>query len=277
MQDVAILGAGELGGSLAHVLARRDVVRTIRLVDATGQLAAGKALDIMQAAPIERFSTQVTGSTDIIAAGGSTIVVLADRTDGEWHGDEALLLLKQLAGIARQAVLICAGAHQRELIERGVRELKWPRRRLFGSAPEALASAVRALVALEANGSVKDVAVTTLGIPPGQIVVPWADATVGGIAATTVLDEPARRRITARIAPLWPPGAYALATAAAETISILFCGSRRTPTCFVVPEDERRTRAAALPVRLGPAGVLSVQMPPLSGSARVALDNAMEL
>ena len=61
MQDVAIIGAGELGGALAHVLARRDVASTIRLIDETGGVAAGKALDIMQSAPIERFATRVVG------------------------------------------------------------------------------------------------------------------------------------------------------------------------------------------------------------------------
>jgi malate/lactate dehydrogenase len=43
MQDVAIVGAGELGGNLAHVLAGRDVVRSIRLIDSAGNVAAGKA------------------------------------------------------------------------------------------------------------------------------------------------------------------------------------------------------------------------------------------
>ena len=68
MIDVAILGAGELGGALAHVLARRGIVRTIQLIDPAGQVAAGKALDIMQAGPVERFSTPVAGGTDITRA-----------------------------------------------------------------------------------------------------------------------------------------------------------------------------------------------------------------
>src|SRR5262245_32272405 len=98
MQDVAIVGAGELGGNLAHLLAARDVVRSIRLIDGAGSVAAGKALDIMQASPIEQFATTVSGVTDISYAAGSTIVVVADRAgQGEWQGEEALVLLKQLA------------------------------------------------------------------------------------------------------------------------------------------------------------------------------------
>ena len=65
MRDIAIIGAGELGGATAHALARRDVATTIRLVDDRGRVAEGKALDIMQAAPIEGFATGVSGSTDL--------------------------------------------------------------------------------------------------------------------------------------------------------------------------------------------------------------------
>src|SRR6185436_7348799 len=110
-----------------------------------------------------------------------------------WAEDEGLLLLKQVSGMARQSIVLCAGASHRGLVERGVRELGFGRTRLFGSAPEALAAAVRMLVALETDGSARDVALTALGVPPRQTVVPWEDATIGGFAATTVLDEPARR------------------------------------------------------------------------------------
>jgi len=91
MQDVAIVGAGELGANLAHVLASRDVVASIRLIDGAGSVAAGKALDIMQASPIAPFTTTVSGATDISYAAGSTIVVIADRVGhGEWQGDRPL-------------------------------------------------------------------------------------------------------------------------------------------------------------------------------------------
>ena len=50
-------------------------------------------------------------------------------------------------------------------------------------------------------------------------------------------------------------------------------------TCFVAPDDRAgvRTRTAALPVRLGPGGIVEVVMPVLSVVERVALDNAMML
>lgn len=280
MRDVAIIGAGELGGALAHVLARRDVAGLIRLVDETGQVAAGKALDIAQAAPVESFATRLKGSTDLTDAAGAAIVVVADRAGGgEWQGDDGVMLLRRLQGLIGGAVVVCAGAAQRELVERGVRELGLRRDRIVGSAPEALAAAARAIVALEAGGSPRDVALAVLGVPPSRLVIPWDDAAIDGLSATRALDEPTRRRISARLPALWPPGAYALANAAAQIVDGIIGGSRRGVVCFVAPDDASgvRARTAALPVRLGPAGIADVIVPRLNPHDRVALENAMLL
>ena len=280
MQDVAIIGAGELGGALAHVLARRDVAGEIRIIDEAGRVAAGKALDIAQAAPIDQFATRLSGSTDISTAAGAAVIVVADRASGgEWQGEDALTLVKRLRQMASGAIVLCAGASQRELVERGVREAAVGRARLFGSAPEALAAAARAIIALETNSSPRDVALSLAGVPPSHIVLPWDDATVGGFAATRVLDEPARRRITARLPALWPPGPYALASAASKAIESMLGRSRQRAICFVAPDDSSgaRPRTAALPVRLSAGGIAEVVLPSLNVHDQVALDNAVLL
>ena len=277
---VAIIGAGELGGALAHVLARRDAAGEIRLIDETGRVAAGKALDIAQAGPVDRFATRLSGSTDISTAAGAAVIVVADRVGGgEWQGEDGLALMRVIRQMTSSAIVLCGGASQRELVERGVHEARGGRARLFGSAPEALAAAARALIALETNGSPRDVALSIVGVPPSQIVLPWDDATIGGFAATRVLDEPARRRIAARLPALWPPGPYALACAAAIVVEALLGRSRRRAICFVAPDETAgaRTRTAALPVRLSRAGIAEVLLPPLNGRDRVALDNAIML
>lgn len=280
MRTVVIVGAGELGGMLAHVLARRDVAGAIRLIDETGQVAAGKALDIAQAAPVEGFATEVVGTTETNGVAGAAVVVVADRVSGgESNEDDGLRQLRQLSSMASRAVIVCAGTETRSLVERGVRELGISRERIFGTAPEALAAAARAMVALEADVSPSDVGLTVTGLPPGQIVVPWDDATIGGLVATRLLDEPSRRRLAARLPHFWPPGPYALASAAARAIETMFGRSRRLASCFVAPDDSmgRRTRAVALPVRLGPGGIADVIIPSFSTRDRVALENAMLL
>ena len=283
MQHVAIIGAGELGGAVAHVLARRDLVRSITLIDDSGRVASGKALDIAQAAPVEGFATQLSGSSDVSVAAGAAIVILADRADrnagGEWQGEEGMLLLKRLTQTASGAVILCAGASQRELVDRGVRELHMRRERLFGSAPEALAGGARAMVALALNASPRDVALSILGVPPAQTVIPWEDATIAGFALTRLVTEPTRRRLAARVTALWPPGPHALASAATMVVEAMAGRSRRIASCFIAPDTSAgtRTRTAAQPVRLGSAGIVDVVLPSLSVVEKIALDNAMML
>lgn len=280
MDRVVVLGAGELGGLLAHALARRAVAREICLIDETGRVAEGKALDIMQAAPVEGFAANVTGSSDTALTGGATVVVIANPFGAaESQGDAGLAVLKRLRDFSPKALVVCAGAAQRELVERGVRELHVPRARLIGSAPEALVSGVRAIVAAGLRASPRDVALTALGVPPDHIVVPWEDATVGGFGLHRLIGEPERRRIENGLAGLWPPGPYALASAAAKVIETILGRSDRLVSCFVAPDDSagRRTRTAALPVRLNRSGLVDVVMPELNGRDRVRFDNAILL
>ena len=72
---VVVLGAGNIGGSLAQRLAEMDVAREVALVDIIDGLPQGKALDIQESAPILGFSTTVAGSTSLDVIAGAEVVV----------------------------------------------------------------------------------------------------------------------------------------------------------------------------------------------------------
>ncbi len=283
MSFVAILGAGELGGALAQTLARRDRVAEIRLIDAAADVAAGKALDLQQAGPIERFGAVLRSSADEASAAGASAIVLADTAgsgvaqEERLQTDRGLSVLRRLFDLDDRAVVVCAGAGARDLIERGVRDLGIERRRLIGSAPGALASALRAMVALEARASPADVSLGVLGVPPSRFVVPWSDGSIGGVRLTSLLTPPALARLDARLASLWPPGPYALASAAARLVEAIVCGSDRRFACFVTLDGELgvRRRTVAAPVTVGAGGVRQVLTPALTVHERVQLDNAI--
>jgi malate dehydrogenase len=280
MTQVAIVGAGEVGGLLAHVLARRDIASDIRLIDDNGRAALGKALDITQAGPIEGFASNVSGLAELSSVAGASVVAIADPFGGPQRSTDAgLLLLKRVRELAPASLTVCVGADDCDLVGRGVREQHVSRAQLLGSAPEGLAAGIRALTAIELNAPASDVSLSVLGVPPDHIIVPWDDATLGGFSLVRGVSEPVRRRVDAHAARLWPPGPYALACAAAKVIDTILCGSRRLVTCFVAPDDSSgvRARAAALPVRLGRSGVIDVAMPDLSVRERVRLENAMLL
>jgi malate dehydrogenase len=280
MREIAIVGAGDLGGAIAHTLARRNAADAVRLIDAHGRVAEGKALDINQAAPVEGFATTLSGSTDLLAAGGADLVVVADQFGGgEWRGDEGLRMVTRIAAIAPSAAIVCASAASSELIGRVVSESHVDRRRVFGTAPEALVAAAHALVALAVDASPGDVALTILGHPPSRSVILWDEATVGGLALKGLMNDPTRRRLAAQLAALWPPGPHALSAVVVKAVDAVAGRTRSTMICFVAPDDSegRRARTAALPVRFNTRGIETVVVPPLNVVDRVALDNAMLL
>src|SRR5688500_4872490 len=209
MSLVAIIGAGEIGGAVARALASRARVDAIRLIDDNESVAAGKALDLMQSCAISRSDTRIDGAADLTAAeGASAIVIAAPVGSGEWSGESALALLRRLktGGYLDHAVLICAGATQHAVMQKGFDELALPRRRVVGSAPESLASTARALVAIEARAASQQVALMVIGRPPDRIVIPWGDASVGGHAVAAALTPPQLHRVERRLRGLWPPG-----------------------------------------------------------------------
>jgi malate dehydrogenase len=280
MATAAILGAGEIGGALARQLAALDLVSRIVIVDDLANVAAGKALDIAQSSPVDRYHTAMTGSADVAAVVGAAVVVIADNAAHpvtEWKDEGGLALLRRVAGLNQLAPIVCAGALQAGLIERGVNELGISRLRLFGAAPEALRSAVMALVALEAAAAPADISVSVLGRPGEQIIVPWDEAAIAGRCATQVLSAAQLARLDARIARLWPPAPYALASAATRLIRTALTRSARVHAALVaVTRDEGSPgRSAMMPVTLQPSGIATLVAPSLSSRDRVRFETAM--
>ena len=62
MSKVTVVGAGNVGATCANVLAHKDIVKEVILLDIKGDLARGKALDSWQQAPIDYYSTSLAGN-----------------------------------------------------------------------------------------------------------------------------------------------------------------------------------------------------------------------
>lgn len=291
MRFVAILGAGELGAGIARALASRGRVAEVRLIDDASGVVAGKALDIQQAGPIENSSTRVIASSDLTAAVGAAAVVLADSVtsstssfgtaaavSSEYSAEAGLALIKRLTSIERQAVIVCAGGQQHTLLARGLRELHVSRTRFFGSAPEAVVSAFRAMVAVEADVSPSVVSLTVLGRIPNQVVVLWSEATIAGRPLARVLGPAQLARIERRTATMRVLGPYTLASAAARVAEMLVAGSRRVVCCTVGLDGEFGLRRvlSAMPVLVGPGGLVRVISPPLDVREQVLLENIVD-
>ena len=280
MGFIAIAGCGALGGAVAHKLAGRDRAAEVRLVDPEGRMAQGKALDILQSSPVEQFTTRITSADAWTAAAGADVIVIADEgsSSREHAGEPGLAVLRQIAKISGNAPIVFAGAAQRELMARVSVELKVPRKRLIGSAPFALESAVRSIAAVLLDGSGVDVSLRVVGVPPNAAVVTWEQGVAGAVPLRAQLGAHEIAAINGRLKSLWPPGPYALASAATRVIEGLLGRSRRRYSCFVPLErGPRRDAVVAMPVELGPEGTRRIIDPALTRQEQTLLENAFEM
>src|SRR5579863_6306537 len=117
MSRVAILGAGELGGAIAHALATRGRVRAITIVDDAADVAAGKALDLRQATSVDRVDVRLASAGDLLDAVGAAVIVVAAPASGpDWSGDRGLGLLDRLARAGTTAAVVLAGPTDGDLM-----------------------------------------------------------------------------------------------------------------------------------------------------------------
>jgi malate dehydrogenase len=279
VSTVCIIGAGELGGAIAHALARGERVQRIVLIDDAAGVAAGKALDIQQAGAIEGSHARLEGSADITRVVGATACIFADRSgrlSHEWRSEEGLALLKRLIPYLEASPVVFAGSSQEEMLVGATQELHLRRDRLLGSAPEALTGAVKSMVAIEAQCSPAEIELTVLGAPRG-FVVPWSEACIGGHALERVLTQVQLSRIESRVPHLWPPGPHALGLAAARVTEALVTASRRTFGVLTVLGGEFgvRGRVGVLPVLLSARGIVATRVPALNTRERVQVENAL--
>jgi malate dehydrogenase len=277
VSTVAIIGAGPLGGALASALAGRARIGEVRLIDPEGRVAEGKALDILQSGPVETFNTRVTGMTGYAAAAGSDVIVFADLMSGEIAGEPGLAIVRQVARMDATAPLLFAGGAQRELMVRAIGELRLAPRRLLGSAPLALESAVRAVTAALIDASPADLAIGVAGVPPRDAVIGWDAATAFNRPIAEVLAPHHLSALTSRLPALWPPQPYTLASAAARVAEALVDGSRRRYTCFAAIDvtGAGHDVVAAVPVAIVSGGIGSTLEPALSRHERTAFENGL--
>jgi len=271
MPSVAVFGAGDLGGSIAHALTERARVASVLLVDEPRQVAAGKALDILQGSALSHSPVRLDSASDVLACTAADVIVFADPA-GESEGsvDRVRAAAEQLARTSPGAALVFAGAGHTSLMEICARDLGVDRARLIGTAASALTGVARALTGAELGGSGVDVQITVTGRPP-SFVLAWSSATVGGSLVSDRLPAHRLRAIAQAVNRLWPPGPRATAAATARVIEGLLFGSRQLQSALTVVDGELGLRHTAilLPLELGGGRILGHRIPSLTPQERL--------
>jgi len=275
MQSIAILGAGELGATLARKVAEAEIARRVVLVDPDVGKAKGKALDLLQSGPVEGYDTRVEGAADLAAAGEADAVVIADPEELLDASPEAAgLYVQGLLPQAGNALIVAAGAHGPAIVDALVAK-KAKRDRVVGTAPAAFAAAVRRQVADELGLRVAEVTALALGLPPAHLLVPRGSVTATGIPADALSPVVVRRAVEAvrrrRLGPV------ALATAALAVLRATWGrpGALFSVTARLEGEYGHRGLSLAVPARLG-GGRFDVIEMALEPVDRVAFDTAAQ-
>ena len=161
-------------------------------------------------------------------------------------------------------------------MEAAVREAGMAPDAVVGSAAGAMHSGLRALAALEVNGSGCDIAAAVVGRAP-SFTIGWTSATLGGSLLTAAMPAHRMLALAGTLRKLWPPRPHAIGAATAMIVEGLLFGSRRHVYATTVLNGEYGERgvAAMLPLELGNRRVIRRIEPSLSGQERVEFLNGL--
>jgi malate dehydrogenase len=293
---ITVVGAGNVGASCALWAAMRDL-GDIVLVDVVDGLAAGKALDLQQAAPIAGFAHSVTGSTDYAATAGSDLAIVTAglaRKPGMSRDDLLAKNAEIVSGVVRSLVarspgviLVIISNPVDAMTGLAHRVSTLPPRRVVGMAGVLDSARMRTFIALEAGASPKDVQAYVLG-GHGDTMVPLVrHSSVGGVPLSRCLPKEKIDRLVERtrgggaeIVALLKTGSafYAPAAAAVEMAQAILRDERRVLPCAAYCDKEYGVGGhfVGVPARLGAAGVLDVLEFDLTPEEKAAFDRSAD-
>ena len=189
-KKIALIGAGNIGGTLAHLAALKGL-GDIVLFDVVEGVPQGKALDLSQCAPVEGFDASITGTNDYAGIAGADVIIVTagvPRKPGMSRDDLLGINLKVMKAVgegikanAPDAFVICI-TNPLDAMVWALREFSGlPHQKVVGMAGVLDSSRFSTFLAQEFGVSVKDVTSFVLG-GHGDTMVPVVEySTVAGI------------------------------------------------------------------------------------------------
>ena len=275
MHKVTVIGAGNVGATVANVLAHYDVVKEVVLLDLVGDLARGKALDSWQQAPIDYYSTRLSGTEDYADTAGSDIVVITagvPRKPGMSRDDLISTNAKIVTSVTRSVLqhsenpIIIVVSNPLDVMTYASHKVSGlPSTRVFGMAGILDTARYRAFLSTELNVSPKDIQAVLMG-GHGDTMVPLPRyTTVAGIPVTEMIAADKLDAIVERtkkgggeLVKLMGTSAwYAPGAAAAQMVSSIVRDENRIFPCCVRLDGQYGLSDIFLgvPVKLGSEGI----------------------
>ncbi len=275
MRKVTVVGAGNVGATCANVLAHKDLVNEIVLLDIQGNLARGKALDTWEQAPIDYYSTRITGTEDYSLTANSDIVVITagvPRKPG-MSRDDLITTNARIVKSVTQSIMqhsdnpiIIVVSNPLDVMTLAAWETSGlDSSRVFGMAGILDTARYRAFLAEALDVSPKDIQALLLG-GHGDTMVPLPRyTTVSGIPVTDMIDTEQLNAIVERtkkgggeLVQLMGTSAwYAPGAAAAQMVEVILKDEKRIFPCCVRLTGQHGLNDIflGLPVKLGRKGL----------------------
>ncbi len=296
MKKVTVVGAGNVGATVANVLAIKDIVNEIVLLDIVEDLAVGKALDTWEQAPIQYFSTETIGTSNYADTANSDVVVITagvPRKEGMSRDDLintnariVKTVTKSILQYSKDPVIIIVSNPLDVMTYAAHKASGLDRKKVIGMAGVLDTARYKAFIAEELDVSPKDIQSLLLG-GHGDTMVPLPRYTnIAGIPLVDLMDEKTIERLVKRtqngggeLVKLMGTSAwYAPGAAAAQMVEAIIKDEGRIYPCCVKLEGEFKQEGVYLgvPVKLDASGVKQIVDVDLNPEEQVLLDTSAE-
>lgn len=275
---VTVVGAGNVGATCAQRLIEKNICDVV-LIDILEGIPQGKALDLMEAGPVELHDRKITGTNDYARTQDSELVVITAgiaRKPGMSRDDLLKTNAQIVGGVTTEAVkyspnsiIIVVSNPLDVMTHLAYLKSKFPPSRVFGMAGVLDSARMRFFIAEALNVSCEDVQAMVLGGHGDQMVPMPRFSTVSGIPITELLPPQKINEINERtknggieIVNYLKTGSafYAPASSAATMVEAIVQDRKRIfpVAAYVSGEYGLRDVFVGVPVRLGIKGIEQV-------------------
>lgn len=300
-KKVTIVGAGNVGATAAHRIASRELADVV-LVDIVEGMPQGKALDLLEAGPVEGFDLKIVGTNDYADTAGSDVCLITagvprrkNPETGEYPSRDDLVrtnqkivgsVVRSLVEHSPRAILVVVSNPLDAMCHVTLHESGFPPNRVVGQAGALDTARYKTFIAMELGVSVKDIHGIVLG-GHGDTMVPLPHHT--SVAGIPILELMPRERLDAIIERtrkgggelvglLGYSGYYAPASAAVSMVEAILKDQKRVipSAAYLQGEYGYKDLFIGVPCVLGANGIEKVIEMKLSDEEKAMLDHSAD-
>ena len=294
INKISIIGAGNVGATCAQRIADRGYADIV-LVDIIEGLPQGKALDILESAPILSSNTHIIGTNSYQETANSDVVVITSglARKPDMSRDELLQanmnivteVTRNVVNYSPNCIIIMVTNPLDAMTHLAIHISQFPRNRVFGLSGVLDTTRFRSFIAAELDVSVEDVFACVLGQHGEAMVVIPRLSTVCGVPITKLLPQETINKLVERtirggaeIVGLLKTGSafYAPSAAVAQMVEAIILDKKQILPCATYLDGEYGIKDTVLtvPVKLGRNGIEQIIELELTAKEKSALINS---